>query len=180
MYEWNEMVQLMVDWVDGHLDETPSLLKMSQQLGYSPYYCTRQFHSLTGMTLRDYVKIRRINCAALELRDTDDRILDIAVRCGFSSQEALTRSFVKAFGITPYSYRKTKQPIQLAVRQEVFSPYHYLKDNDEVMKAVEALAWNFDPESIGYEWDAENKHSYQRHFPEDYGYAILRPVKKKV
>ncbi|MNO39032.1 Regulatory protein SoxS [compost metagenome] len=73
MYEWNEMVQLMVDWVDGHLDETPSLLKMSQQLGYSPYYCTRQFHSLTGMTLRDYVKIRRISCAALELRDTDDR-----------------------------------------------------------------------------------------------------------
>ncbi|MNN63677.1 Transposon Tn10 TetD protein [compost metagenome] len=149
------------------------------------------------MTLRDYVKIRRINCAALELRDTDDRILDIAVRCGFSSQEALTRSFVKAFGITPYSYRKTKQPIQLSVRQEVFSPYHYaipeseyivfshppyhyLKDNDAVMKAVEALAWNFDPESIGYEWDAENKHSYQRHFSEDYGYAILRPVKKKV
>lgn len=55
MYEWNEMVQLMVDWVEANITESRSLLKMSEQLGYSPYYCSRQFNQLTGMTLRDYV-----------------------------------------------------------------------------------------------------------------------------
>ncbi|MFD1910487.1 helix-turn-helix domain-containing protein [Paenibacillus rhizoplanae] len=83
MYEWNEMVQRMIDWVEEDLAASPTLLEMSKHLGYSPYYCTRQFHVLTGMTLRDYVWQRRIGRAALELRDTDVRILDIAVKFGF-------------------------------------------------------------------------------------------------
>ncbi|KWX74776.1 AraC family transcriptional regulator [Paenibacillus jilunlii] len=299
MYEWNEMVQLMVDWVDRDLTTVPSLLKMSEQLGYSPYYCTKQFHSLTGMTLRDYIWQRRISRAALELRDTDARILDIAVKFGFSSQEAFSRAFVKAFKITPYAYRKAPRPIPLAIRPEVFSPYHYLikerdkmkqvhlqeaeikiehipahkfigiwdaevdnygqfwnhghdcdevsgtlesmshhtlpgqigqtagwfyqngrkgylygipvaadyngeipegmevrdipeseylvffhppfdylKDNGRVMRTVEQVAWNYNPESMGYQWDEDTKQDYQRHFPEGYGYAVLRPVKK--
>lgn len=299
MYEWNEMVQLMVDWVDANITENTSLLKMSEQLGYSPYYCSRQFNQLTGMTLRDYVWHRRISRAALELRDTDARILDIAIKYGFSSQEAFTRAFTKAFQLTPSAYQKAPCPIPLAIRQEVFSPYHYLmkerdkmsnvhlqpaeikvemipahkfigiwdisaisygdfwqkghscdeisgtlesmsnhtlvgqlgqtagwfyvngekgylygipvgkeydgpipagmecrdipeseyivffhppfdylKDNGAVMRTVEETAWNFDPAKLGYEWDEEIKQDYQRHFPEGYGYAVLRPVKR--
>jgi len=299
MYEWNEMVQRMVDWLEEHLTENPVLLKMSEQLGYSPYYCSRQFNQYTGMTLRDYVWTRRISRAALELRDTDQRVLDIAVKYGFSSQEAFTRAFHKAFGMTPAAYRKTPRPIPLSIRQEVFSPYHYwikernrmsevrvksveikvefipahkfigiwdigaadymsfwnnghscdevcgtlesmsnhvlpgqlaqtagwfyrngkkgylygipvpldydgpvpegmecrvipeseylvfhhppfdyLKDNGAVMKAVEDTAWNYDPKAKGYAWDEETKQDYQRHFPEGYGYAVLRPVRK--
>ncbi|WP_040952234.1 AraC family transcriptional regulator [Gorillibacterium massiliense] len=300
MYEWNEMVQLMIDWVDDNLTSTPSLLNMSMQLGYSPYYCTKQFHALTGMTLRDYVWTRRISRAALELRDTDARVLDIAVKYGFSSQEAFTRAFVKAFQVTPHAYRKAPRPIPLAIRAEVFSPYHYLikergnmrnihlqqaeikieripahkfigiwdgsvqyygefwdnghdcddicgtltsmsnltlpgqisqtagwfydngkkgylygipvaadytgeipagmkcrdipesdylvffhppfdylKDNGAVMEVVEQTAWTFDPESIGYVWNEDPPfQDYQRHYPEGYGYAVLRPVKK--
>lgn len=299
MYEWNHMVQLMIDWVDNNLTQAPSLLKMSEQLGYSPYYCSRQFNALTGMTLRDYIWNRRISRAALELRDTDERVLDIAVKYGFSSQEAFTRAFVKAFDVTPNAYRKDPRPIRLAIHAEVFSPYHYLmkerdqmrqvhlqqaeikietipahkfigiwdissqnygdfwnhghncdeicgtlesmsnvmlpgqlnqtagwfyqngqkgylygipvpvdydgeipagmecreipeseyivffhppfdylKDNGAVMATVEEVAWNFDPSQMGYAWDEEIKQDYQRHFPEGYGYAVLRPVKK--
>lgn len=299
MYEWNEMVQLMVDWVDANISETQSLLRMSEQLGYSPYYCSRRFSQLTGMTLRDYIWTRKISRAALELRDTDERVLDIAVKYGFSSQEAFTRAFVKAFHITPAAFKKEPRPIPLAIRQEVFSPYHYLikerdkmsnvhlqpamikvefipkhkfigiwdrtsqsygafwenghncdeisgtlesmsnhalpgqlgqtagwfyqngqkgylygipvstdydgpipvgmeckeipeseylvffhppfdylKDNGAVMRTVEDVAWNFDPRSMGYEWDEGVKQDYQRHFPEGYGYAVLRPVRK--
>lgn len=299
MYEWNEMVQRMVDWIDGDLTTAPTLVRMSEQLGYSPYYCTRQFHALTGMTLRDYIWQRRISRAALELRDTDTRILDIAVKYGFSSQEAFSRAFVKAFKVTPSAYRKSPSPIPLAIRAEVFSPYHYLirerdkmrevhlqeaeiklefipahkfigiwdlnshnyggfwenghdcdeisgtlesmshhtlagqlgqtagwfyrngqkgylygipvpadysgeipagmdcrempaseylvffhppfdylKDNGAVMRTVEQVAWNYDPGVMGYAWNEESNQDYQRHFPEGYGYAVLRPVKK--
>lgn len=50
--------------------------------------------------------------------------------------------------------------------------------NGEVMSRVEQAAWSFDPASMGYEWDEDTKQDYQRHFPEGYGYAVLRPVKK--
>ncbi|MCK8486614.1 AraC family transcriptional regulator [Paenibacillus sp. MBLB2552] len=300
MYEWNETVQRMVDWVETHISEDTSLLKMSEALGYSPFYCSRQFNQYTGMTLRDYIRTRRVSRAAMELRDTDQRVLDIAVKYGFSSQEAFTRAFVKAFRLTPAAYQKEPRPIPLAIRQEVFSPYHYwikerdnmsevrlkpaemkvefipahrfigiwdlavtnygdfwgnghscdevsgtlesmsnhtlegqlgqtagwfyrdgqkgylygipvpldydgpisegmecreipeseylvffhppfdyLKDNGAVMSTVEEAAWSFDPGRLGFEWDEEIKQDYQRHYPEGYGYAVLRPVKKK-
>lgn len=58
-------------------------------------------------------------------------------------------------------------------------PFDYLKGNGEVMSKVEQAAWSFDPASMGYEWDEETKQAYQRHLPEGYGYAVLRPVKKR-
>lgn len=48
----------------------------------------------------------------------------------------------------------------------------------EVLKRVEELAWNFDPTSIGYEWNEDVCQNYQRHYPEGLGYQVLRPVTK--
>lgn len=56
--------------------------------------------------------------------------------------------------------------------------FDYLKDNRAVMRTVEEVAWSFDPQGMGYEWDEGSKQDYQRHFPEGYGNAVLRPVKK--
>jgi AraC-like DNA-binding protein len=58
------------------------------------------------MTLRDYIWTRRISCAAFEHRDTDQRVLDVAVKYGFLSQETFTRAFNKAFQLTPCSLPK--------------------------------------------------------------------------
>lgn len=47
------------------------------------------------------------------------------------------------------------------------------------MERVEKLAWNFDPQTRGYEWNEDLCNDYQRHFPEELGYHVLRPARKK-
>ncbi|MDE6747272.1 MAG: AraC family transcriptional regulator, partial [Oscillospiraceae bacterium] len=74
MYEWNEAIQKMIDWIEDNLCENPSLLQMSKQIGYSPYYCSVRFREITGMTIKSYMAGRRLTLAALALRDTDERI----------------------------------------------------------------------------------------------------------
>lgn len=59
-----------------------------------------------------------------------------------------------------------------------YPSFDYMKENADVMEAVEKLAWNFDPASMGYEWNEQACQDYQRHYPEKLGYQILRPVKK--
>lgn len=125
MYEWNETIQKMIDWIDEHIMENPSLLEMSQQIGYSPYYCSMQFHKICNTTIKNYVSGRRLALAALELRDTNLRIIDIAVKYGFSSQEALTRAFRGMFGCTPAAYRKNPVPLPFPIRKVVYLPEHY-------------------------------------------------------
>ena len=63
----------------------------------------------------------------------------------------------------------------------VFShpPFDYMEKNGPVMEAVEKLAWEFDPDELGYEWNDEVCPIYQRHYPEKLGYQVVRPVKKQ-
>ena len=127
MYEWNEAIQKMIDWIESNITENPTLLQMSEQIGYSPYYCSVQFHKICGMTIKNYVSGRRLTLAAVALRDTDERIIDIAVKYGFSSQEALTRAFRSLFGCTPAAYRRNPVPVPLPIYKVVIFPEHYQK-----------------------------------------------------
>jgi len=112
----------MIDWIEQNIENDPTLLKMSYEVGYSPYYCSFIFHKICGLTLKSYLAGRRLCYIALALRDSNDRIIDIALRYGFSSQEALTRAFVKSYGCTPYAYRTNPKPIKLSIKQTVLVP----------------------------------------------------------
>lgn len=133
MFEWNESIQKMIDWIEEHLTEEISLLDMSRQIGYSPHYCSTRFHEIVGMTMKSYIAGRRLAKATQEIRDTKERILDIAVKYGYSSQEALTRAFVSAYGCTPAAYRRRPVPIVLANKQVVFFPEHYVNKGERTM-----------------------------------------------
>jgi AraC-like DNA-binding protein/predicted transcriptional regulator YdeE len=120
MNQWS--VQKMINWIEQNIENNPTLLDMSREVGYSPYYCSVLFHKVCGTTLKSYLAGRRLCHIALALRDTNDKIIDIALRFGFSSQEALTRAFVKTYGCTPYSYRKNPKPIKLSIKYDVLTP----------------------------------------------------------
>lgn len=139
LYEWNEAIQKLIDWIEDNLCENPSLIEISKQIGYSPYYCSVRFHEITGMTIKSYIAGRRLALAALAIRDTDDRIIDIAIRYGYSSQEALTRAFSAAFGCTPAFYRRKPVPIPLSIRQVVCSPEHYQNIKGEIIMSKTVL-----------------------------------------
>ena len=127
MNEWEQAIQAMVDWIEAHISESPTLSGMSAQISYSPYYCSTQFHAITGMTIREYMMQRRLYHAALELRDTNERILDIAIRYGYSSHEALTTAFRKEYGMSPKAFRRDNALIRLPLKHSVSPPKSHQK-----------------------------------------------------
>lgn len=162
MYEWNESIQKMIDWIEEHLKDNPSLLDMSAQIGYSPYYCSSQFHSIVGMTMKSYIAGRRLARAALDIRDTQKRILDIALEYGYSSQEALTRAFMDAYGCTPAAYRRNPGPIPLSIQKVVFFPEQYVEakgehNMEEIREAKTRIEYIPAHKYIGI-WDITAKH----------------------
>ncbi len=122
MKEWIEVVQRMIDWIEEHVEQNKMLTSLSDEIGYSPWYCSVLFHDVTGMTIKSYASGRRLARAAEEVRDTKERILDIAVKYGYSSQEAFSRLFKEQYGCTPAAYRKNPIPIRLRIPKEVLLP----------------------------------------------------------
>lgn len=126
-YEWNRTIQEMVDMIDVNIsclcDDSLTLETLSRKLGYSEFHTTRQFRKHTGMRFRDYVRLRKLAYAAIELRDTRFGISNISARYGFGSQAAFTRAFKGAYGITPAAYRREGRPLALQTKHITFDPY---------------------------------------------------------
>ncbi len=122
MKEWNEAVQRMIEWIETHPEQNRVLESLSDEIGYSPWYCSVLFHDMTGMTLKAYTSGRHLARAVEEIRDTEERILDIALKYGYSSQEALSRQFRQQFGCTPAAYRRNPVPIPLQIHKNILFP----------------------------------------------------------
>ena len=127
MYEWHRQIQIIVDEIDHCIkhrdDEALTLRFLSRKLGYSEFHTTRKFKEISGMQFRDYLRLRRLAFALIEVRDTRRVFLDIAVDYGFSSHEAFTRAFKSAYGVTPSIYRKSPKPVVLRTKVNTFDRY---------------------------------------------------------
>ena len=110
MYEWQKQIQAIVDEIDECIkkydDDALTLSSLAAKLGYSEFHMTRKFKEISGMSLKDYLRNRKLAFALKEVRDSKKSILDIALSYGFSSNESFTRSFKGSYGITPSEYRK--------------------------------------------------------------------------
>lgn len=133
MNEWASSIQRMVDWLEEHLCENPTLLDMSRQVGYSPYYCSTKFHEIVGMTIKSYISGRRLALATQAICETKRTILDIAVDCGYSSHEALTRAFALAYGCTPSELRKQSAGHMQLVCACALPPWKFNENGDMSM-----------------------------------------------
>lgn len=127
MAQWHRNIQDIITIIDDCIraqqDEALTLRALAQKLGYSEYYTSRKFRELAGMTLRDYLRLRRLAFALRDVRDTDIGILDIAVQYGFSSNEAFTHAFKKAYGVSPSAYRTAPGPVVLRTILRPFDCY---------------------------------------------------------
>lgn len=127
MHEWQRNVQDIVLAADRCIKEQKNeeltLSCIAQSVGYSEFYVSRKFSEIAGMQLRDYLRGRKLAFALKDIRDTDDGILDIALRYGFSSHEAFTRAFKLSYGVTPSEYRKKPVPVVLRTVIRPFDCY---------------------------------------------------------
>lgn len=125
-------IQAAINWIDGKLEDDFSLNEISAYLGYSKFHTSREFKAFTGSTLKRYIMLRRLTKAAKDIRDLNIRIIDVAIKYGFNSQEAFSRSFKNTFGINPGLYQKENKPLKYFLKKDVLFPNN-LNQKGELM-----------------------------------------------
>ncbi|WP_213585005.1 helix-turn-helix transcriptional regulator [Paenibacillus sp. J2TS4] len=106
---YNEHVRMVkgsIRFIEENLTEELSLERVSREASFSMYHFHRLFQAYVGETPSEYIRKRRLACAAAELISTDRRILEVALEFQFESQEAFTRAFKRVYHMTPGKYRK--------------------------------------------------------------------------
>lgn len=105
MTDYVQAIQRFVDEVEERLEDATDVDSIIALTFVSKYHFYRLFKAVTGISVLEYVRRRRLIQASAALLKSDESVLDIAVRYGFGSQEVFTRNFKKLFLVPPAKYR---------------------------------------------------------------------------
>lgn len=108
-----------ITYIEAHLNEYIGLNEVSRETGYSYYYMTRLFSSVLGESVGHYINRRRLYNASEKLIHSDQKVIDIALDCGYESSEAFSRAFKAVFGYSPVAYRKAGLDLVIKAKKEL-------------------------------------------------------------
>jgi AraC family transcriptional regulator len=92
--------------VHAKMEDDLSLDEMAQSVGLSTAHFARMFRKSTGETPHQFVLRQRVERAKAMLRAPDARVLDVAVACGFKTQQHFAQVFRDVWGVSPTEYRQ--------------------------------------------------------------------------
>ena len=107
-----------IDYLETVLDDEIDEKKVNMLSGYSYSMFSRLFSILTETTLSEYLRSRRLTEAAIILRDTDKKIIDVAFKFGYESSDSFGTAFKNFHGFTPSEVRNGK-PFKLVSRVQL-------------------------------------------------------------
>ena len=97
-----------MEYLESKLDAEVDLQKFQQLSGYSYALFSRLFSILADMTLAEYLRNRRLSEAVTDLRESSEKVIDIALKYGYESADAFSAAFKKFHGATPSEVRNGK------------------------------------------------------------------------
>ncbi|MFF2888700.1 GyrI-like domain-containing protein [Paenibacillus sp. NPDC057967] len=107
-----EHLNRAIAYMEEQLDEELDMKEIARIALCSEHHFKRMFSFLAGVTLSEYVRRRRLTLAAMELQGTEERVIDIALKYGYSSPDAFTRAFQQLHGVTPTEARLPGQQLK--------------------------------------------------------------------
>ncbi len=105
--EYPQIISKMLTYIDANPCADLKLKNFAKMLNFNANYLSELFSKEIGMTLTEYVHLRRLQKAKQLLEHTDLKMEFIAKQCGFSNSHYFIRIFKKYTGITPKQYRET-------------------------------------------------------------------------
>ena len=103
------IVARAIGYMHEHIERSLSLDDIATAAGRSPSHFARQFRSEVGEPPHQYLLKLRVEKAQELLAGTRLPIAEIALMCGFSHQEHMTRLFRRRCDTTPAAYRRARR-----------------------------------------------------------------------
>lgn len=124
----------LIEEIENNLKNKIDYQQLAKILGTSTYTMQRIFTFLTGITITEYIRKRRLSKAAEELRKTDHKIIDIAMQYHYDSPVSFSNAFKKMYGESPANFRKRKQRMIVYPKLEFHS----------AIKSIERLSYRIE------------------------------------
>jgi AraC family transcriptional regulator len=104
--DWIRGLQRAIDYMEANMTEELDFTQVAEQAYSSSFHFQRTFNLLTGITVGEYVRNRRLSLAGEELAANKARVIDVAYKYGYDTPESFTKAFSRFHGVTPSAARQ--------------------------------------------------------------------------
>ena len=109
--EWLTAIRKSIEYIEGHIHDNISAQDVAEHVYLSPLHFQRGFLVMTGYSVSEYIRNRKLYLAALELKRSDRKVIDVAYDYGYDTPDSFTKAFTRFHGTTP---------MQVNIRAEKF------------------------------------------------------------
>lgn len=104
--EWIKNFNNAIRYIEEHLTEDIDYEQLGKIACCSSYHFQRMFTYMANVTLSEYIRRRKMSLAAVDLQQ-DEKVIDVALKYGYSSPTAFNRAFQSVHGIAPSSVKNS-------------------------------------------------------------------------
>lgn len=120
------MIKDTISWIVNNLEGKLGISDVASRVGYSRGHLQRLFKCYVGESLACFIRRHKLKLALIDIVQSEQRILDVALKFGFESHATFTRAFNKAYGCPP---NKIRAP---GVRQVMLDSISLFYSDDEI------------------------------------------------
>ena len=103
--DWLESMNKAVEYLEANITEKLDIEKVAKIALSSTFHFQRMYHMITGVTIGEYIRRRRLTLAAQDII-SGEKIINVAYKYGYETPEAFTKAFGKMHGISPSAARE--------------------------------------------------------------------------
>ncbi|HKM34529.1 MAG TPA: effector binding domain-containing protein [Lachnospiraceae bacterium] len=104
--DWLTKMNAAVDYIEDNLTGEIDLNVVCRKACCSSYNFQRMFSFITDIPLAEYIRRRRLTVAALDLQNSNLKVIDLALKYGYDSAASFARAFNALHGVTPSQARQ--------------------------------------------------------------------------
>ena len=112
----NDLICKIIRYIDDNINNKITIEDLENIFFYNRFYIMKLFKKEMNLTIIDYINSLRIYNSIIQIRDTENKIINISFKCGFYSIEYFSEIFKKCVGVNPRilkNYYKNKNSINL-------------------------------------------------------------------
>ena len=104
---WVHKIQQAIDYIECNLEEKISVDEVARAVMYSPVPLQYLFSAMTGYSVGEYIRFRRLDCAVNDLFDNKLSVTETAFKYQYETVEAFSKAFKRAYSVSPSKFTKT-------------------------------------------------------------------------
>ena len=114
-----DVIREIIRWMNQSAIRLLDITSTARRAGFSRWHMQRIFKQHTGITLGRYIRILRLSNAAIDLVNTRNPVIDIALQYGYESQQTFTRAMKCHTGFNPGAIKRMPSADKIKLVQEM-------------------------------------------------------------